>query len=323
MTILVNACSASEGGAKEIVNNFISNYNSDETLILLAPDCYEIKNHKIIHHTISTTRIVTLLFSLLGVVFYCFKYKPRVVYSFTNLNLIFPLVRRVTYFHQLKIFSDNGLRFKIFRFFIRYFQNNVEFIFQTSFVKDCFVDTFGSISKKYHISWPGVYDSSSLTKASYSTICTKAFIPYGNILYSQKNFNFFLRNSKRLSDLNFETTVVSEGDVSNKTFRFLGYVSKSRMNEIYNDSDILLISSLSETVCLPIFEFAISGKPILILKANYVKGIEKYFSRNIIVAEENVYFEVLEKIKNNYMDYCLREDEIEGLSFIKPDWPQI
>ncbi|MBA6263221.1 hypothetical protein [Colwellia sp. Bg11-12] len=319
--ILVNATSCKLGGAKQIVERFVADYDFPEDLIVIGPSSLVLPCNIHSHIFIETKGIMTMLFSVILIGWYVLKYKTQAVFSFSNINLIIPLCQRVTYFHQLKILTSSSLRFKMFRFIIRYFLiGNNRFVFQTKYVQNLFTELFGNCESQ--VCWPGVHLAPKLLPIVKKNTLT-ALIPYAYINLPQKNFQFFSRiNWSQFIRLDSIWVTVQQKNESNSVFEYIGNQSRLEMNNLYFKADILFISSLEETVCLPIFEFASTGKPVLVLSAPYIEAIanEIKLPRNIIIFKPNEFDEILTKVLTNYSLYC-ELNEIDILPIQKSQWP--
>jgi len=320
--ILINASASKIGGAKQIVEKFVRDYSNKSELIVIGPKNLVLNLPKSQHIIKETSGIGTLFFSLFSIIWYILKLKPTHVFSFTNINVFYPKVNRITYFHQLKILTNNSLRFIIFRAVIRLFLlENHTFYFQTSYVQDLFRSVFGKIDSK--LSWPGVSIPPMFCPKPTSDPF-KVLIPYGFAFLPQKNFKCIENICwDELTDIG-SLNVVSEGSSLHKKINFIGNQSKSGMNNKYQESDILLVTSLEETVCLPIFEFACTGKPVVVLMAPYIKGIynDIKLPNNIHIIEELAISSYLKAITDNYEQYC--EDNSENMKEMKQGvWPSL
>ncbi len=319
--IIVNATSCKLGGAKQIVERFVDDYDCPENLIVIGPKSLNLSPKIFKHIIIETNGIITMFFSILFVGWYVLKYKATTIFSFSNINLIIPLCIRFTYFHQLKILTADDLRFKAFRFIIRHFlvMNNT-FIFQTEYVHKTFKKVFGSCQSE--ICWPGVHLPPPYLPRAKSGKFT-ALIPYAFIELPQKNYSFFKEINWRLFD-KLESVFITAVNMKNELplFKFIGHQSRQEMNNLYQAVDVMFVSSIEETVCLPIFEFASTGKPVLVLSADYIKGIasELDLPKNIIVIKPNEFEEALSKILNDYNSYC-EMNESNLANILQSKWP--
>lgn len=321
--IIVNATSCKLGGAKQIVERFVDDYECPEKLIVIGPKSLNLPSKIYKHNTIETSGIMTMLFSILFVGWYVLRYRATTIFSFSNINLIIPLCDRITYFHQLKILTAKNLRFKAFRFIIRCFliKSNT-FIFQTKYVEKSFKEVFGPCLSK--ICWPGVHLPPQFFPKSKLGKLT-ALIPYAFIDLPQKNYNFFTRINWSLFD-KLERVVITTLNDRNQipVFEFIGHQSRQQMNDLYQTVDIMFISSIEETVCLPIFEFAATGKPVIVLSADYIVGIarELELPKNIIVIEPNEFEETLSRVLNDHHSFC-EQNESKLVKILHSEWPSI
>jgi len=319
--ILVNATSCKIGGAKQIAEKFLNDFEQPEELIVLGPKSLSVPATAHRHIAIETAGITTMLFSTLFIAYFVLKYRVHTLFSFANINLILPLCQRVTYFHQLKILTTNNIRFRAFRFITRNFLvKSNRYVFQTSYVKSEFEAVFGHC--KYEICWPGVSRPPAYCVAP-NKVPNVAFIPYAYTSLPQKNFQLFAMNDwsqTALSQIVMPATDF-EGELSEK-FESTGLLTRSEMNNWYLQADILMVASIEETVCLPIFEFAATGKPVLVLNAQYIQGInnDKPLPKNIVLFESASFSEKLNEVITNYTHYCLQSQH-DYKHWLKSQWP--
>ena len=323
MTILINACCARYGGAKSIVQSYIDNYSGEEEVVLLAPDVYSISSERVKHIKISTNGLFTLLFSSVFIGIFILKFKARVVLSFTNINFLLPLCGRITYFHQLKIFEGRELRFRILRVVLKRFLLKSSFIFQTTFVRDSFIKYLGR-PRKVYICWPGCNVEVSHVNEKALTPGFNALIPYIEITAKQKNFEFFKGKSSDLFRLCDDVYVPSKSYGNDLGFRFIGPQKKHELIALYEKTAVVLVASTVETVCLPIFEFASTGKPVIVIDAPYIRAISEAMClpKNIVIVSRGMFTSVLEDVKNNYESYC-EFDEGKLVGIKTRCWPEI
>jgi len=321
--ILVNATSCKIGGARQILEKFISEYKKPDELIILAPKYIKLNLPAESTLIVKETKgIGTLLFSLFGVIYYVLKIRPNAILSFSNINIFYPFIKRITYFHQSKIFTAKSLRFKVFRWVIKFslLKRNL-FIFQTSFVQSKFNQVFGNSNSI--ICWPGVNHppryNINTNNEDFSIL-----IPYGIARLPQKNFAFIENIEWRMFSKIKALYVVSEGKSLQKKLVFIGNKSRDEMNVLYENTDILIITSVEETICLPIFEFACTGKPVLVLNAPYTQGLKEDIKipSNIIFSSAENFENKLISITKNYDCFC-SSNSSELKKMKHSSWPEL
>jgi hypothetical protein len=322
--ILVNAASCKLGGARQIAEQFVRQNSDKYQLIVLAPRELNLELPSSQRINFETKGIGTLFFSLFGIIYYVMKFKPHSIISFSNINIFLPLVKRYTYFHNIKILTNSALKYKIFRLVINLFllKKNT-FIFQTSYVDTKFREFYPTIHSQ--ISWPGVSSPPQFC-SSFKKISSKgykAIIPYAYVNLPQKNFDFFQKfDWSKIKNLS-EILVVTNSMLS-APFNNVGSQSREGMNKLYESCDLLLVSSLEETVCLPIFEFACTGKPVLVLNAGYTCGLRNDLDlpKNIIFFDEVNFDVTLNNALNDYLANCLNNNSDLDV-IINSHWPKL
>lgn len=296
--IFVNAASCKIGGAKTVVQKYLDEIPNDERInvTLIAPDVYYVPDG-VRHIVFSSSGIVTLFFSIFVVPFLCAFYGCKVSISFSNISPILWPRKRFTYFHQLKAIVDSSIKYKIFRFVYRFFGKADIYIFQTEYVCDLFREKILS-DIHYELCWPGV-SRSSYSPEKIQNERVRILVPYTTTKAYNKNFSLVEKSLDELhaKGIEFEVVVTSHDRMSNDLFKFVGYQSADSMIDLYSNCDIVLVCSLLETVCLPIFEFALTGKPCVVLSAPYVKGVFSQFEcpENIHVVKER---EIVKKLES-------------------------
>ncbi|MFA0518960.1 glycosyltransferase [Vibrio sp. 10N.222.55.E8] len=282
--IVVNASAAREGGALSILNMYIESkiHSKDECYIVLSPLRPTTLPLNAIWIKKETFGLNTLLFSLFFVWYYCLKYSSSRIVSFSNVNVCFRVQEKVTYFHQALIFTNDEFKFRVYRFVIKYlFQNGSEIITQSPYVRNLYLRRFG-LNRNVRVCWPGISDqfmNYTNAKCKMSKI-KNVFVPIVDVNNKNKNFSlaYDLISSSFCDDLTFKVTTESLGDRFDllPNISCLGYLEPEDYLKELSGCDAVLITSVVETVCLPIFEAVSLGKIALVYEQDYIKDIISY-----------------------------------------------
>ena len=313
--LLINASAAKYGGAKAIVEKFIfdNDFSKYKEVVILVPFKIDNLKNNIRVVNVSTSGIGTLFFTCIGIIYYCMKFKVRNILSFNNLNLIIPGFNRISYFHMPHTFYKKTLKHKIYRFIISNLLKSTSFVVQTKFVRDEFFRVFGK-DINVSISWPGVFRPPVAEGAVFPDSQSKRLtcvIPIIDLDSEHKNFNLFMENYNDIATLPIDFYVTADERTPLPGVNYIGLLDRYSLNNLYSNVDFMLFPSNYETLGLPIFEFASTGKPVLVLNRPYLEGIEKVvgLSDNIIRFDDN---ELIERLN----DICKRYDEI-----VRPPFP--
>ncbi|TMP79136.1 glycosyltransferase [Pseudoalteromonas sp. S983] len=322
--LLVNATPAKFGGAKSIIEKFIetADFSSYKSVYLLAPHGTNIKNEKVKLIELESNGLFSLLFTIFLIRFYVYKLKASHLISFNNVNLLFSKVRTVTYYHTPHIFYSSSLRHKLLRLIIKYGMRGERFVFQSDYVQSEFINMFGSCYKT-HVNWCGFdLPHQTTNKSIHKKI--RCLVPVVDCYSKVKNFNLVCQNIELFQKLGIEIIALdSVGDYPGK-IKYIGRKSKKDLFDVYNNCDMLLMPSLFETVGLPIFEFAATGKPVLVLDKPYLDGIEKTvgLTSNIIKFTEDTLEKKLKYTLNNYNNICIKR-LTENHPSVRSNWSDL
>lgn len=320
MNILINATPAKKGGAKTIIENFLKNgdFSKYDSVILLSPKNTEFKNNKIIHIPVETSGLFSWFFSIFGVLYFSLKYRCRKIISFNNVNVIFPFISKSTYFHNLHIFNGQSIRFRILRFTIKYLMFRQHFVFQSKYVLNEFKRIFGT-NYKLTVNWCGC-DKPYHTKKTRNTNLS-CIIPIVDTSSKVKNFALLAKNKNAFIKHMITVNAVAPYGPNIEGFHYMGPQSRDKLFQLYDECDFMIMPSLFETVGLPIFEFASTGKPVLVLNKPYIRGIDDTvgLTKNIITFEYENFEEKLQLLVENYDDYVINELPEEH-PLVKADW---
>lgn len=304
MSILINASAAKYGGALTILEDtldLISERHTKIDITVICPNNVVVPSN-IKHIVYETTGFNTVFFALFGIYYYVVKLRPSSLVSFSNINCAFkiPWCKRITYFHQLKYFDDHSPRFRLLRTITRLQYKNTIYVFQTNFVKNMFSDVFGNPASSL-VSWPGA------AKCNHDVLNYQkktAIIPYVDIMATHKNFKFLVDRARELSNIFDHVYVTSPSqDISTHSnfFKFIGKLKRCDLFDLYSRAQVMLITSTKETVCLPIFEFASTGKPVVVLRSAYIESIETTkLPPNIFIVNHDQFIEKCKHVVEFY-----------------------
>lgn len=324
--LVINATPAKVGGAKSIIEKFIStaDFSSYDQVYLLSPEVVCVDSKKVKRICFETSGIYSVLFSTIFVLFYAIKFRATHLISFNNVNLIFPFFRKVTYYHTPHIFYSNNLRHKVLRLIISKFMKGQKFVFQSSYVLEEFKRTFGG---KYEmvVNWcgcdiPGLrHTAANRGQPNHSKL--KCIVPIMNSRSKVKNFEFILNKLKVFQAHNIQLVALDDSGDYAEHISYIGRQSKSDLFKVYDECDFMLMPSLFETVGLPIFEFAATGKPVLVLDKPYIHGIDDSvgLTKNIIIFGENDFEKKISYMIKNYDSCCVKRLS-KNHPLVKPNW---
>lgn len=304
MNILVNASGAKIGGARTIVESYAkwieNNDFSNQYIFIVGFNLKTVANNiRVIN--LKTEGFASVFFAVFAIIYYCIIFRTNIVFSFMNLNIIFPFFKKITYFHQAKFFSEKSLRFFIYRFFL-FFQKKSIFICQNYQIKEE-LELFYKKNKTTQVFdlWPGIFIPKNLSKPNWFESTVKsankiALCPYADIRMTHKAFNrvynsydFFKKNNIKVI-----VTSASFDYQDNDVFYFSGNCNYSELHFLYKNVDIVLFPSLFETVGLPIFEAQYYGLPVVLSDVPYVKTLSKKFMdlNFLIMSDEKINFDI-------------------------------
>jgi hypothetical protein len=317
--IIINASAAKVGGAKTIIESFISwvgKHDKVNQFVLIAPFCPDHLPSNVIYHHKETSGLGTLKFSVLGVFISCLKYKCDVCLSFNNVNLLLPICKRITYFHQPKVFTDNGLRFRIMAFMVKLIKGS-SFVFQSPLIEQRFIDKFGK-GFKTNIHWPGLGQSADPNISIYPLKKKQGeFLmlwPVTDPFASHKNLQWMEEFDSWLVKNNIRILMTSTKSINCESVESIGLLSREQLFNLYSQVDAMLMVSLEETFCLPIYEAASLNTKVLVLNRPYIESVKtwKGLPSNIIL------FNTIDELEQGMHNReCNLDVEPE---YFEPDW---
>jgi len=164
------------------------------------------------------------------------------------------------------------------------FQRKVQYIFQTSYVRNEFERTIGYLPNQKTL-WPGIKPQDldlSIKVGPYRSSSTFNFlVPIMDISHPHKNYQLIERYSAKDSRYSLKycitASVTETNDVDERKLKFLGELPHTEFLKAINEHDGVLITSETETLCLPIFEALVRNKPVFVLDKGYIRGLEDEF----------------------------------------------
>lgn len=304
MNIIVNASGAKIGGARTIVESYakwIENNDSSNQYFFIVGFDLVVKANNIKVVNLKTKGLESVFFAVIGILYYCIIFRANTVFSFMNVNTVFPFIKRVTYFHQAKFFSEKSFRFLTYRLFLS-LQKKSTFICQNSEIKRQLKAFYrhSKITKIIDL-WPGIFVPDTLSKPKWYDDAIKsstkiALCPYADIRMKHKAFNVIYNSYDFFKERNIKVIITSScfNYQNNDVFYFSGNCDYSELHFLYNNVDMILFPSFFETVGLPIFEAQYYGLPVILSDVPYVKTlIKKFPDLNLFINDSNIiYFNI-------------------------------
>ncbi len=303
LAILVNASSAKYGGAREILYLFVNSMNNqDLDITVICPNIDEFKqleNIKFIEK--QTSGIMTLLFSIFGVIKYIKATKPNKVISFTNVStLFFPWIKKYNYLHQLHVLQPISYREWIYRFFLKcgVLFNHVLVCQSPDFAKKL---SYLYPKSEIIISWPGCrvvqtdkYEG--VRDSQYTTL----LVPLSTHA-EYKNLQSVIKLDSFFKEKNIEVLVTGGNkEYISGPFHYLGKVTRTKMSKLYCMADCIVFPSMSESYGLPVVEFLATGKTVFLLRRPYNKDLfDKFIPlKNLKLYDESPQQNILDWIES-------------------------
>ncbi|MCF7509155.1 hypothetical protein [Vibrio sp. D54] len=282
MKVLVNASAAREGGALTILNSYLeSKVNDNNEYIVLSPVRPNTNSKNINWHKACTFGFGTYFFSLIYVLFYYARFDCHKIISFNNINTIFPIRSRITYFHNFLILDSPEHKYKLLRFTLRHLnQQGCLYIFQTPYVEERFKECIRSTVAS-QVCWPGIDIPLELPRLkrylSETLDSSKRMLvwPVSDPSLSHKNFKLVNRAADRIKKLQIIIPSLRPKTCQNEGITYVGPLDRAQLLRLISCTEGVIITSEVETVCLPIFEAIGIGKNAYVYKQPYLKGIRE------------------------------------------------
>ncbi|OEF64768.1 hypothetical protein OAA_10270 [Vibrio cyclitrophicus 1F175] len=278
-TLLINASAAKLGGAKTVVEKFINeaDFSGYDSIFLLAPSEIIVNRKGVKHIILSTSGLRTFLFSTFGVMYFALKLRANTILSFNNINLLIPLCKRITYFHQFLSLSQKKvfpLAPTLIRWTLKYLTYKTLIVVQTQHVKSNFITRIGK-RNDILICWPGYNSLDNCEKHSLNLekgVGTKyAFLPITNCSQKHRNFALILDKKDFFVSNNIKLVMPNSDYIDSEFIINVDYITKFQMGDFLSKIDFLIFPSLEETIGLPLYEVTGYGKPALVLNRPYIE----------------------------------------------------
>lgn len=275
---LVNAVSAKHGGARTIVESFVTASAAfpQHTFIVLAGfEPADDMPSNVRWRYLPKSGAAAMAFSLFFVFFLYFWHRADILISFNNVNSpLIPTRRRITYFHQLKALDPelSELKLRIIRLYLGHSGEPV--ILQSNGIVRSFTRMFGVGKHEIIVAWPGVVLPEISGKIPRDH--QRVLVPVSSPQSPHKNFAF-IQNVARELGANWKIVVTApngsinlDEEISN--IEFAGILSRDELFVEYRRAAVCLFGSTHETVGLPIFEALAVNTPVVAYDAPYVRA---------------------------------------------------
>lgn len=292
--VLVNATSAKMGGARTILESFVSSINPDDGNCYVVVAGYDASSDDVPRNVTWVYKprggIRAIAYSMFGVVFTCFRLRTDFVVSLNNVNcIVLSRRKKITYFHQLKTL-DSSLsepKLKIYRTYFRFFKEPV--VVQSPQVKKDFYAMFGEKRREVVVAWPGI--EPSVSEYSIAKKRCHVLVPVASPQSGHKNFNFVVKVAQELG-VEWKVSVTApKGSVEPcelNNIEMVGFKSRVELFDLYRTATCVLMPSTHETIGLPIFEAMSTGTPVVAYDAEYIRGFKEWFgiSKGLLLASD-------------------------------------
>lgn len=277
MKVLINATACHSGGALSILNQYCQYLSYNDEYILLSPINPDCDHPNMRWIKTSTTGVMTTLFSVLFSWFYAKLYSCEKLVSFSNVGTFLPLKCKVTYFHNILICSSASLKHSMLRIYIKLFRSyQGVFVVQTPYVRSE-LDKVIEGKAKIRVCWPGVSIPKKIRSLhSYELELFKGivvFVPIIDISLNHKNFSKVSQLAKINPEVKFLVTSYCGEENIEKNIHYIGSKNRDDYFCYLSNSDFSLVTSLEETLCLPIFESTLVGTRCVVLEQDYLDGL--------------------------------------------------
>ncbi|WP_291087522.1 MULTISPECIES: glycosyltransferase [unclassified Empedobacter] len=269
--------------------------------------------------------------------------KPYLWLSLHDISPNVNAVIKAVYCHNPSPFNDVSIeqlfsmpKYFFFGLFYKYLykiniKKNNYVIVQQNWLKKEFVKSYNLKNEKVIVALPEYINKDFLDKNFDVTDQSDRFkFIYSSFPRPFKNFEVICNAVKYLNsnyDLNFEVILTISGlenKYSNellkkyqnqKNIKFIGLQSKEKIFDLYNNCDVLIFPSKLETWGLPITEFKLFKKPIIVADLPYAKEtigkydasvkfkVDDYIQLALImktfISKENVAYDITEDIVYN------------------------
>lgn len=279
--IFVNAASAKNGGARTIVESFVSfaaTLRGCEFVIIAGFKEPQDLPKNIRWKYKRLNGFAAAFYNLFFVIRDYRRYRCSGLLSFNNMNCIFlPAWRKKTYFHQLKALDKSLFELKLFIIRCYLYSSREAIIVQSREVKQAFAEIFKA-RHSIKVAWPGIAIP-PVIDCEWSDQ-RSVLVPVTNPESQHKNFRFVEEVAEELGS-EWTLLVTAKGDQIRSAVRsnikFIGPQARSNLFAYYRGSSSVLFASTHETVGLPIFESLSVNTPVVVFGAPYVRSLQAQF----------------------------------------------
>ncbi|PML85241.1 hypothetical protein BCT68_07875 [Vibrio breoganii] len=317
------------GGAKTILEKYLLEADFSEytdVYVLAPPNTTVPLNKGVSHIKMSTSGIWTFLFSVLGIIYWKLRLNADTILSFSNVNLILPMGKRITYFHQylaLKQGKERPWQLQLIYLTQKYLSWDSTVVVQTEYIKQVYSEVIGN-HNEIIVRWPGYYpfpkNNDEIVLLGDTSDKKLVFTPITNIEQKHRNFEF-IRNNKSFFVKNNLKLILpcEEHELIDKDYMIAaGYLGKNELSSLLRKTEFMINVSLEETVGLMLYEYTSLGKPVLILDRPYLES-----SKLLEIRSDLVYpFKHEKELQNTYLSMtqnavkCVPQDNLQ-----EGEWP--
>lgn len=281
--ILVNAASAKFGGARTIIDSFLSSVGSDRDNKYVFVAGYSAPLDKLPENVIWILKpkggVRAIVYSLFGVFLTFIRFRANLLISFNNINcVVLHRKIKVTYFHQPKALDPQmkGAKLYLYRAYFHFFKERL--VVQSPQVKKDFQAMFGENRGDVKVVWPGI--DIPARKGCVNKADRHVLVPVASPQSGHKNFDFVIQVARILGPAWRFSVTAEQGSVDLEgldNIELVGFKSRDELFGLYHSSICVLMPSTHETVGLPIFEAMGAGTPVVAYDAEYIRSFRDWF----------------------------------------------
>lgn len=293
--VLIIATAAKYGGAATILGCALDHINKTKKgkYFVFGGVRNVVSTSMLKYFYFPTNGISSFLFVMLAAPFLAWFFRCKLVISFSNISPYPMGFKSTAYFHQYHMVTDGAFMRKrvycVYVWCIKNFMRSNDIIVQNIIVKEMFHKKFGD-SYNVKVRWPGIPHMREVLVKNDNTVSDERMVLFPvSSLSTNKNISLF--NTICNNNLNYTFYSFLPEQLSKDNHKALGIVNISTVLELIFEAGSMIFTSLYETIGLPIFEFALTGKNAFVFDRPYVMWIhEKFpFFKNIqFFKDENV-----------------------------------
>lgn len=280
--ILVNAASAKFGGARTILDSFVSSVGQDsrnDYVVIAGYESASAVPQNVTWIFNPKGGVWAVLYSLFGVFLTFIRCQADCLISFNNVNCVFlGKSKKITYFHQPKALDKSLKEPKLFvyRAYFRFFEEPV--VVQSPQVKKDFHYMFSEVADEVEVIWPGI--DIPIRKGCVTKADRHVLVPVASPQSGQKNFDFVMQVARILGPAWRFSVTAEQGSVNLEdldNIELVGFKSRDELFDLYYSATCVLMPSTHETVGLPIFEALSAGATVVAYDAEYIRSFRDWF----------------------------------------------